>query len=289
MKILHRGASINDMTPNRLTAFHLAAQYQKVSTVQMLLQKDANPKIVTFREETILHFAAANKEDREVLKLFISMGFKSGVKTHSGHTPITYAAQYGAFRNYLFLLRNYMRVLKSDEDSYEVFKTLQATATGSLDQEAGNASYYKRFEMKLLEQVEEQLVKEASSDVARTARVALRYVVLADHKSENKLYHFFFSEINSQKVMRKYYIRCEKELIELERLRLLDPVITMLTGNDEELLNYTQHVDTLYKVWEHRYMFPLYHKLIREVFYPVVRAQAHTEQNFWDTEQNFWE
>jgi uncharacterized protein len=89
-------ADVNAQETNKFggTPLHWAVKNGRVETVKHLLAKGADPKLNNLRSgQTLLHAAAQNTDDVELVGLLLGLGIDPGVKDRFGKTAADYAAE----------------------------------------------------------------------------------------------------------------------------------------------------------------------------------------------------
>lgn len=91
-------ADINAQEANKFggTPLHWAVKHHHFATVKHLIEKGGDPKIINLRSnQTLLHVAAENSDDVQLIEFLLSKGIDPKAKDRLGKTALDYATQHG--------------------------------------------------------------------------------------------------------------------------------------------------------------------------------------------------
>jgi len=106
ISILVQGGSLLDTKDReKKTPLHFASILGKVKSVNVLLERGANPEIADIFGALPLHYSVTQVTGRKIAKLLILKGAKVNSVDNTGQTPLFYAARSGLPKNVTTLLR----------------------------------------------------------------------------------------------------------------------------------------------------------------------------------------
>lgn len=123
--LLSQGLDINERNPSGFTPLHIACVHGHNKVAYLFLKKGANPWMLDFNDNSVLHFAARSCE-MDMVKNFVELGLSLDAKNKEGQTPLDGATENGQKTNADYLAA-IMLVKKEKADLEEqIHQTLES-------------------------------------------------------------------------------------------------------------------------------------------------------------------